>query len=62
MTFFEFDVREMKISSILLSKLRGLVDTSCPVNLNREISLDANLWSITEYFSFNNFASSFEIC
>ena len=52
----------MKISSILLSKLRGLVDTSCPVNLNIEISLANNLWSTMEYFSFNNFASSFEIC
>ena len=61
-TFLELDVREMKISSILLSKLRGLVDTSCPVNLNKEISLDTNLWSTTEYLSFNNFASSFDIC
>lgn len=30
----EFDVREIKMSSIRLSKFRGLVETSWLVNLN----------------------------
>lgn len=60
-TFLELDVKEIKMSSILLSKLSGLVETSWPVNLNNDTSLETNVWFTTEYFSLSSLAYYLEI-
>lgn len=60
-SFLEFEVKEIKTSSILDSKLRGFVDMSCPVNLKSDKSLAISLLFTMEYFYFKSLDYSFVI-
>lgn len=61
MIFLALGVSEIKISSILLSKLRGLVEISWVENLKRPKSWEISLLLRTEYFSFIILDSSLEM-